>query len=63
MLWTMLECKILVTLHLSDIDRVLESDVPEEVEQTLQGVVVLGCSIFSSSPDDIVRLNLKEFES
>ena len=59
----MLECSNVVTLHLSDIDRVLESDVPEEIEKTLQGVVVLGCSIFSSSPDDIVRLNLKEFES
>ena len=58
----MLECTTFVTLHLSDIDRVLESDVPEEIEKTLQGVVVLGSPIFSSSPDDIVSLDLKEFE-
>ena len=58
----MLECTNFVTLHLSNIDRVLESDVPEEVEQTLQGVVVLGCSIFSSSPDDIVCLDLSKIK-
>jgi len=36
---------------------VLEGDVPKEVEETLQCVVVLGCPIFSSSPDDIVSLD------
>ena len=49
--------------NLSDIDRVLESDVPEQVEETLQGVIVLGCSIFSGSPDNIVRLDLKKKKS
>ena len=47
-------------IHLSDVNRVLEGDIPEEVEKTFQSVVILGCSIFSSSPDDIVCLDLKE---
>ena len=47
-------------IHLSDVNRVLEGDIPEEVEKTFQSVVILGCSIFASSPDDIVCLDLKE---
>ena len=58
----MFGCTNFVTLHLSDIDRVLECDVPKKVEKTLQGVVVLGCSIFSSSPDDIVCLDLRKIK-
>ena len=38
----------------------LEGDVSKEVEKTLQCVVVLCCSIFTSSPDDIVSLDLQK---
>ena len=56
----MLEFCLQVRFHLSDIDRVLEGDVPKEVEKTLQCVIVLGCPIFSSSPDDIICLDLQK---
>ena len=56
----MLKFCLQVRFHLSDIDRVLEGDVPKEVEKTLQCVVVLCCSIFTSSPDDIVSLDLRK---
>ena len=49
-----------VAFHLSDIDGVLESDVPKEVEKTLQCVIVLSCPIFSSSPNDIICLDLQK---
>ena len=34
-------------MYLAHIDRVLESDVLEEVEEALQGVVVLGRAVLS----------------
>ena len=52
--------RIEVTIHLSNVDRVLEGDVTKQVEEALQCVVVLGCPILSSSPDDIVSLDLQK---
>ena len=38
----------------------LQGNISQEIEKTLQRVVVLSSPIFSSSPNDIVGLNLKK---
>ena len=38
----------------------LQGDISQEIEKTFQRVVILGSPIFSSSPNDIVGLNLKK---